>query len=80
MKTIEPAGTAWPTDSADAGPPAELPMPLYRSEAFAEDLDGLLSDVEPARTPPVRVGRSALMFVLPLAVVLIGSASALAWA
>ena len=55
-----------------------------RSEAFPEDLEGLLPQPQaatgPRRTPDdaTRPAR-AIWLLLPLAVVLIGSASALAW-
>jgi len=55
----------------------------YRSEAFVEDLDGLLPQALPAAEPAEpaeRMDRSSwLLLMLPLAVVLIGSASALGW-
>jgi hypothetical protein len=54
-----------------------------RSEAFAEDLDGLLPQAQATSKPAGRTGRPGrslwVMLLLPLAVVLIGSASALAW-
>lgn len=52
---------------------------LYRSEAFAEDLEDLL----PAPLEVLRPARRALWaswtFVLPLTVAVLGSASALVW-
>jgi hypothetical protein len=55
-----------------------------RSEAFAEDLEGLLPRPDAASEPRRALGHPArstraTWLLLPLAVVLIGSASALAW-
>ncbi len=60
--------------------PALHPALHHRSEAFAEDLEGLLPGVEAVAGPEGSPGRPYWLFLLPLAVVLIGSASALAWA
>jgi hypothetical protein len=51
-----------------------LPAPSWRSEAFAEDVEGLLSDWEPV-VPERRRGR-LLLNLLPLAVAVAGVAFA----
>ena len=58
----------------------DLSTLLYRSEAFAEDLDDGLTDTDQAAPQRSRLLRTALLLGLPLALVVLGSASALAWA
>ena len=52
---------------------------LYRSEAFAEDLEGMFEGAPQFMPAPERPVHAAWFFMLPLALVLLGSASALAW-
>jgi hypothetical protein len=61
-------------------PPDRISDTLYRSEAFAEDLDGLLPEASASSGGARRLVRPVWLFALPLAVLVIGSVSALAWA
>jgi hypothetical protein len=60
--------------------PSDMPADLYRSEAFAEDLEDALPGDAQSSGSRSRVTRTAWLLGLPLALVVLGSASALAWA
>ena len=72
-----------PVSEKEAAAHAALMAAMYRSEAFAEDLEDLLATspvpVGEPGTPGSGVVRSAWMFALPVALAVIGSASALVW-
>lgn len=52
---------------------------LYRSEAFAEDVEDLIDDPLVSYEPGSRRSWVSLIYGLPLAIALVGSASALVW-
>ena len=83
MKTEQ----AWPgsmgtttTSAQEAAEHAAMMAAMYRSEAFAEDVEDLLANSPlPAGGPLQTAVWSGWIFVLPAALAVIGSASALVW-